>query len=326
MTKSRDQMPIMIGDNIMRVPLRNMMEDLINLCIAVEASVYLKDHQICTDDYGLPRLTLSAEVVKRPLLTNVGVIETSSPILIDSRPDMNPKLKFVSTVMPPWMKSKLCLNEAMILRYLEGLVTCDFEEFRSMLVGSLRNPPMSFNRSLKPVLENEFDKWQRRKIEIGRTHALWLEAVDFQRRPPDDQERLLIATGITATGIMTIHGAHKVNKVDAGGWRGLAADLKGAGLLTMPQIVGAVSLDAVRGFQKVFHGSYRPYFPKNERIDKCVSRIPAVRRDYAEQLAAEIKAAPNRNAYHTKLARLYRNFVLTDPRTMSSLVTPLPLD
>jgi transposase-like protein len=83
---------------------------------------------------------------ERELLTGAGRLEVRQPRLRDNTPERDQRVRFSSSILPPYLRRSKAIDELIPWLYLKGISTGDFQEALQSLLG-VDAPAISANGS-----------------------------------------------------------------------------------------------------------------------------------------------------------------------------------
>lgn len=110
---------------------------------------------------------------ERNLQTGIGDIPVRAPKVADRRKDVS-KIRFTSSILPPYLKRTKSIEELLPWLYLKGVSTGDFSEALAALLGK-DAPGLSASTisRLKDAWSDELKEWQQRSLK-GNEYVLFL--------------------------------------------------------------------------------------------------------------------------------------------------------
>ncbi|MBP7764094.1 MAG: IS256 family transposase [Syntrophaceae bacterium] len=176
-----------------------------------------------------------------------------APRIRDRSPHGSERVSFSSAILPPYLRKTRSMEQLIPWLYLKGVSTGDFNEALAALVGKdapgLSAPTVS---RLKTIWQQEFQQWQKRRLE-GKCYVyIWVDGIYCNVRM-DDKQCLLVIVGATADGekeLVAIEGGFRESEMS---WEQLLLDLKSRGLTTAPQLaIGDGALGFWKALSKVY--------------------------------------------------------------------------
>ena len=141
-----------------------------------------------------------------------GSVEVRAPRVDDRRENE----KFVSKILPPYLRKSPKVESLLPVLYLKGLSTNDFKSALGEILGegTMGLSPASIVK-LKKIWESEFDAWSRRAITKKYVY-IWVDGVNVEIRLGEDEKLcLLVIIGVTETGekdLLAVEGGYRESK------------------------------------------------------------------------------------------------------------------
>lgn len=236
-------------DEIAREGARRLLMQALNL----EVEDYINRHKEEIDENG-HRLVVRNGVGKtRTVTMGSGSVEINAPRVDDRRDGA----KFISNILPPYLRKSPKVESLLPVLYLKGLSTNDFKSALAEFLGegTLGLSPASIVK-LKRIWETEFDEWSKRKITKKYVY-LWADGVNVEIRLGEDKKlSLLVIIGVTEEGekeLLAVEGGYRESKDS---WLSVLNSLTSRGLNAPLLAIGDGALgfwSALRdcnGFQK----------------------------------------------------------------------------
>ncbi len=119
---------------------------------------------------------------EREVLTGIGAVPVKVPRVRDQGDDAE-KVRFTSTLLPPYLRKAKSNEELLPWLYLKGISTGHFHEALAALLGPYAAGLSSTTISrLKADWWDEYDRWQRRDLSARRFVYIWADGVYFRPR------------------------------------------------------------------------------------------------------------------------------------------------
>ena len=153
--------------------LRAGARDLIQQAVEAELSALLEAHsEDCIED-GRARLVRHGHLPEREVTTGIGTVSVKVPRVRD-RGEGAAKIRFTSTILPPYLRKAKSIEELLPWLYLKGISTGDFQEALAALLGpNTAGLSSSTISRLKADWWDEYDRWQRRDLSTRRFVYIW---------------------------------------------------------------------------------------------------------------------------------------------------------
>lgn len=285
-------------DEIAREGARRM----IALCLNLEVDEYINRFTDERDETG--RRLVVRNGVSRPRTVTVGSgsIEIETPRVNDRRDGE----KFVSAILPPYLRKSAKVESLLPVLYLKGLSTNDFKSALGDFLGegTLGLSPSSIVK-LKKIWEAEFEEWSKRPITKKYVY-IWADGVNVEIRLGEDKRLcLLVIIGVTEDGTKELLAVESGYRESKDSWLAVMRGLVSRGMPAPMMAVGDGALGfwaAIRecqGFEKT--REQRCWVHKIANVlDKLPKRLqPKAKELLHEMMKAETKesAEKGRNQF-----------------------------
>jgi putative transposase len=237
--------PGTFGDPLTEV-LRNGARALLAQAVEAEVSSLLSCHADKLTDDGRRRLVRHGHLPEREIMTGIGPIAVRCPRVRDRGGEGSERIRFLSTILPPYARRSKSLEVLIPILYLKGISTGDFEDALIALLGrDASGLSASTIGRLKEAWSEEHARWSKRDLSAKRYIYFWVDGIHVQARLEDTAQCLLIIIGATPEGRKELVGLTDGVRESAHSWRELLLDLKRRGLSIGPELAVA---DGALGF------------------------------------------------------------------------------
>lgn len=236
-------------DEIAREGARRLLVQALNL----EVEEYIQQNLNEVDETGKRLVVRNGVGRPRTVTMGSGSVEIQCP-RVDDRRDGE---KFLSSILPPYLRKSPKVESLLPILYLKGLSTGDFKSALAAFLGegTMGLSPASIVK-LKKIWEEEFELWSKRKI-TKRYVYMWVDGVNVQIRLGEDKKVcLLVIIGVTETGDKELLAVHPGYRESSESWLVVLRSLIDRGL-TAPKLAigdGALgfwsALRSCKGFEK----------------------------------------------------------------------------
>lgn len=172
------------------------------------------------------------------------------------------KAEYQTQVIPRSQQYEDEIGKDLCLLFLGGVSTRTLAIMSQRLIGrKLSHTEVSeANKELIDAVE----KWRNRDLSSEPIKYIFVDGVNFDMRMGDSIEKVpvLVAIGVTESGMRLVLGLQAGDKESAGSWREFFKDLKGRGLDSNKVSLGI--MDGLPGLEKVF----KEEFPK-AKVQRC---------------------------------------------------------
>ncbi len=235
-------------DEIAREGARRMLCQALNL----EVGDYISQNAGQVDGQGHRLVVRNGVGQARTVTMGSGSIRVRVPRVEDKREGH----KFLSKILPPYLRKSPKVESLLPLLYLKGLSTSQFQDALGDFLGegTLGLSPASIVK-LKTKWEAEYSEWQKQPITDDIVY-IWVDGVNISIRLGEDSKIcLLVVIGANAEGekkLLAVQAGYRESKES---WDYVLSDLKSRGLKNVMLAIGDgglgfwSSLRATDGFQ-----------------------------------------------------------------------------
>jgi putative transposase len=265
--------------------LRNGAHALLAQAVEVEVADFLSRYVDLKTAAGRQRVVRHGHLPEREIMTGIGPVVVRQPRVRDREPTEGERIRFSSTILPPYARRTKSLEVLIPILYLKGISTGDFAEALGALLGKdAGGLSASTIGRLKEAWTDEHAGWLDRDLSAKRYVYFWVDGIYVQARLEDDAQCLLVIIGATAEGKKELVGLADGIRESAQSWKELLLDLKRRGLTIGPQLAVA---DGALGFWKAID----QVWPKT-RAQRCwVHKTANVLNKLPKSLQAKAKRA-----------------------------------
>ncbi len=133
-------------------------QELLGVALEAERQAYLERHAGAVDGEGRRVVVGNGYARAREITTAAGRVAVQAPRVDDRRPGE----RYISALLPPYMRRSPKVTEVLPLLYLRGLSTGDFLPVLSAFFGSEAGLSASAVGRLTEAWQAEHERWQRR--------------------------------------------------------------------------------------------------------------------------------------------------------------------
>ena len=293
-----------IDDPITEI-LRQGAQKLLAQALETEIEMFISQYKDLSDEMGRQRIVRNGHLPEREIQTGIGAVSVKAPRVRDRHAQASKRIKFSSTILPPYLRKTKSMEQLIPWLYLKGVSTGDFTDALAALVGK-DAPGLSATTisRLKTVWEQDFQVWQKRDLWDKHYVYFWVDGIYCTVRM-DDKQCLLVIIGATTDGkkeLVAIDGGFRESELS---WSQLLTDLKSRGLQTGPKLcIG----DGGLGFWKALSKRY-----PDSRWQRCwvhkvanvLNKLPKNLQSQAKQKLHNIWHADNKH----EAVRLFNDFI-----------------
>jgi putative transposase len=223
-------------DQLVREGAQKMLQD----AITAEVDEFLATHAQRRDEQGQRLVVRNGSLPAREIMTGAGKLEVRQPRVRDNTPNAEDRVRFSSSILPPYLRKSKSIEEFLPWLYLRGISTGDFADALQPLVGEAAGglSPNVICR-LKEQWSREYDQWSRRELSEKQYVYIWADGIYVNVRlesPENQRQCLLVVMGATAEGHKELIAVMDGYRESEASWTELLLDLKQRGLTTEPKL------------------------------------------------------------------------------------------
>ena len=292
------------------------------LAIALEAEVdaYVERHQDVRDDRGHALVVRNGHARGRTVVAGAGAIEVRAPRVDDRRTDpaTGERLRFASSIVPPYARRSPKVAEVLPLLYLHGLSSKDFVPALAGFFGSEAGLSAAAITRLTKSWEAEREAFMARDLSAVDYVYCWVDGIHFSvRLGEDDRLCVLVMVGVRTDGTKELIALADGYRESTDSWAELLRDAKRRGMRAPVLAVG----DGALGFW----AAVRDVFPETRwqrdwvhKVANILNALPASVQAAAKRALREIWDAEDRDHAEQALDRFARDFAKW-PRAVAKL-------
>lgn len=295
------------GRSPLDVLVREGARKMLQAALESEVQNFLEQHASRVDDQGRRLVVRNGHLPTREIVTGAGPLEIAQPRVRDKSPEVAERVRFSSSILPPYLRKSRSMEELIPWLYLKGISTGDFSDALQALIG----PDASgFSANvvvrLKEQWSQEYDTWSKRDLTGKHYVYIWADGIDANVRLEDEansRQCLLVLMGATAAGekeLIAVIDGYRESKQS---WLELLLGLKQRGLTIAPKL--AIG-DGALGFWAAVREAYpetreqRCWVHKTANVlNKMPKSVqPKAKADIHEIWQAETRAMGNKAFDH----------------------------
>lgn len=230
-------------------------KELLRTAVQAEVSAFMAAHAHLLDEEGRQRLVRHGFLPEREVMTGIGPVRVRVPRVRDrsARPNGN-KIKFRSSLVPPYLRKAKSVEELLPWLYLKGISTGDFSEALAALLGpDAEGLSSSTIARLKAIWWEEYEVWRKRDLKGKRYVYIWADGVYFTPRLDGDRQCMLVIIGADEYGEKDVLAIMDGFRENADSWRDLLKGLQKRGLTAAPELAAG---DGALGFWTALRDVY----------------------------------------------------------------------
>jgi len=280
--------------------VRRGAQQMLQTAIEEEVNEYLTRHGDRTDEQGRRLVVRNGHLAPREILTGAGPLTVEQPRVRDNSPDKDTRVRFSSSILPPYLRRSKAIDELIPWLYLKGISTSDYQEALQALLGeNAKSLSPNVIQRLKDRWSEEYDQWNKRDLSDRHYVYIWVDGIHANVRLEDEANKrqcLLVVMGATADGRKELIAITDGYRESEQSWYELLIDLKQRGLTQAPKLaVGDGALGFWAALRKVFGetAEQRCWFHKTGNV---LNKMPKSVQPKAKADIHEIWMAPTREA------------------------------
>lgn len=240
---------------------------------------------------GQRAIVRNGHLQERAIQTGVGPLLIKQPRIRDKRG----LKKFVSSILPPYLRRSPSIDTLIPLMYLKGISTNDFSEVLEAILGENAKglSPTNIVR-LKESWEGEYKEWSLRDLSNKHYVYMWADGIYFNVRLQDDRPCILVIIGALPDGtkeLVAVYDGHRESKES---WKEVLQELTRQGLSKAPLLaIGDGALGFWAALEEVFPST------KHQRcwVHKAVNVLDKMAKSvqpHAKKLIHDMYMAPTK--------------------------------
>jgi transposase-like protein len=289
---TREEPPRSVLDELVREGARRM------LAVALEAEVdaYIEAHADERDECDRRLVVRNGHAEPRKITTGAGPIEIEAPRVNDKRVDeeTGERMRFSSSIIPPWCRKSPKVAEVLPLMYLHGMSSGDFVPALEEFFGSAAGLSSSVITRLTRQWQAERDAFMRRDLSGVDYVYVWVDGIHFNIRLEEERLCTLVVVGVRVDGTKELVALADGYRESTDSWADLLRDLRSRGMRAPVLAVG----DGALGFW----AALRDVWPET-RTQRCwvhkvanvLAALPKSAHRTARRMLAEIRDAEDRD-------------------------------
>jgi len=273
-------------DEICRNGARRMLE----VALEEEVAEYVDQHAGELDESDHRLVVRNGHAEARTVTTVAGTFEVSAPRVNDKRvdPATGERLRFKSSLLPPWCRRSPKVTEVLPLLYLHGLSTKDFTPALAEFFGETAGLSPSVVTRLAKSFEADHEAFMARDLSEVDYVYIWVDGVHFSIRLEDARLCALVIVGVRQDGKKELVAISDGYRESSDSWSALLHDLHRRGMRAPVLAIG----DGALGFWKAL----REVFPETReqrdwvhKVANVLAALPASHQPLAKKMLAEIR-------------------------------------
>jgi len=279
------------GRKILERILKLGAQKMLQQAIEWEVQEYIISHETKRDESNHHLVVRNGWREARSLQTSLGDIEIQQPRVNDRREGE----KFISYILPPYMRRAPSIEALIPALYLAGVSTNNFTTALEAILGEQAKglSPNSIVR-LKTIWEKEYQKWTSRDLTGKEYVYWWVDGIYFNVRLTDERPCLLVIIGALTDGTKELVAIWDGQRESTLSWKEVLSDLKRRGVNKKPRLaIGDGSLGFWAALEEEYPGTdqQRCWVHKTANI---LDKLPKSVQPSAKELIYQMYMAPKK--------------------------------
>ena len=106
--------------------------------LEVEVELFISQYAELKDEIGRQRIVRNGYLPEREIQSGIGPLPVKAPRVRDRQRDQSKRIRFSSSILPPYLRKTKSMEELIPWLYLKGVSTGDFSDALTALVGRRR--------------------------------------------------------------------------------------------------------------------------------------------------------------------------------------------
>ena len=293
------------------------------LAAALEAEVdaYVTALSDELDEAGHRLVVRNGHAVARSLVTGAGPIEVRAPRVDDRRVDeaTGEKMRFRSSILPPWARKSPKVAEVLPLMYLHGMSSGDFVPALEEFFGSAAGLSASVVTRLTTEWQKERDQFAHRSLKDVDYVYVYADGIHFNVRLEEARLCALVIVGVRSDGTKELVSITDGHRESTESWADVLRGLKRRGMTAPVLAVG----DGALGFW----GALSDVFPETihqrcwvHKMANCMNALPKSAQPAARAALKEIRDAEDKEHAEKALASFVKDYEAKWPKATEKVV------
>jgi len=293
------------------------------LAAALEAEVdgYVSSLTDEVDERGHRLVVRNGHAVSRSLVTGAGPIEVRAPRVDDRRVDevTGEKMRFRSSILPPWARKSPKVAEVLPLMYLHGMSSGDFVPALEEFFGSAAGLSASVVTRLTTDWQKERDQFVHRSLKDVDYVYLFADGIHFNVRLEEARLCALVIVGVRADGTKELVSISDGHRESIESWADVLRGLKRRGMNAPVLAVG----DGALGFW----GALADVFPETvhqrcwvHKMANVLNALPKSAQPAARAALQEVRDAEDKEHAEKALDQFVKEYEAKWPKASEEVV------
>jgi putative transposase len=303
-------------DEIVREGARRMLA----AALEDEVAAYIAAHAVERDEAGRRLVVRNGHARPRQVTTAAGAVEVTAPRVNDKRTDpaTGGRMRFSSTILPPWCRKSPKVTEVLPLLYLHGLSCKDFVPALEGFFGTGAGMSASAITRLTEAWQEEYRRFAERDLSGADYVYVWADGIHFGVRLDQDRVCTLVIIGVRADGKKELVALTDGHRESTESWAGLLRDCKRRGMRAPVLAIG----DGALGFW----AALREVFPETKeqrdwvhKVANALDCLPKSAQPAARKALAQIRDAEDREHAEKAIAEFAAAYGAKYPKAVAKI-------
>lgn len=240
--------------SVLEKTLREGAQRMLQQALEIEVEEYLQKHAFRRDESGRALVVKNGYHPERDLVTGVGPIGVKAPRVDDRKLDPERTNPFNSSILPRYLRKIPSVDNLIPVLYLKGISTNGFQGALASILGEGAKGLSAANIvRLKKGWEDDFHKWESRRISSKKYAYIWADGIHFNIRLEDQRSCILVIIGADEAGNKELLAVSDGYRESTLSWKEMLLRLKEQGLVDAPKMaIGDGALGFWKALDEVF--------------------------------------------------------------------------
>lgn len=307
-----------INASMLDVLAREGAQRMLMSALEAEAQEFIERYKNVRESYRA-LVVKNGHSPERTVTVGSGTIKIKTPRVRDNRSSVEERVKFVSNILPPYMRRSPKVNEVLPVLYLRGLSTGDFKDALANMLGDDASGLSASNIArLTCQWESEYERFKKRELSLSEYVYVWVDGIHFNVRLENDRLCTLVMIGALKDGTKEIVALEDGYRESKESWLSLLRDLNERGMKAPILAVG----DGALGFWS----AVRDVWPQTReqscwvhKLANVLDKLPKYLQPKAKEMLHEVMYAETRAIAENAIKSFDREFALKHDRAVASL-------
>jgi putative transposase len=273
------------------------------------------------DDNGHALVVRNGHAREREVVTVAGAVAVSAPRVNDRRVNDNgERMRFRSSILPPYARRSPAVTEVLPLLYLHGLSTKDFVPALAEHFGTAAGLSASVITRLTGSWEAEVEAFMNRDLSRTLYVYCWVDGVHFKIRLGEDKRLCcLVMVGVRLDGTKELIAIADGYRESTESWAALLRDVRRRGMEAPSLVTGDGALGFWSAVADVFPETrhQRDWVHKTMNVLDC---LPAAVQPGAKKAIFQITNAESKAAAEKAVKEFVADYGAKWPKAAAKIV------